>query len=406
MTQNGYHAVFTNTLPLLIEPLDTLFFRDGRPFQSGMRAWGGFPPPQTLAGMIRSHVMQESSIDPKGIHNLRGTDSDHEWFSHLAVRGPWLAKHDRRELVDIYTPPPANLRQEKESPGKKDSHFHFLAPLHPDFDLPGWKSPHHDYDMRPLLSRGASGKLEPVDGFLNKGGLKKVLEGETPDPSEVKQGEDLNKLYQFEDRTGIGIDAASQTASEGLIYSVRHLRLKEGIVFYAEVGLEGDEESLERIHSFFPKEGITLPFGGEGRRVRITPLKNGFQWPKAPETPSPDKGGYTTLLISPTILIPREDSKGEAWHPPNIGKLTGAAIGRPRPISGWDMSKQQGKSTRQGLPKPTRYAVEAGGIYFWQDGRKAEGTREHPDLYQLAHTPKERSSGWGTALRGIWHWTK
>ena len=36
-------------LGLRLEPLDTLFFRDGRPFDAAARASGGLPQPQPLA---------------------------------------------------------------------------------------------------------------------------------------------------------------------------------------------------------------------------------------------------------------------------------------------------------------------------------------------------------------------
>ncbi len=47
------------TTSLLIEPLDVLLFRDGRPFSAGMDHLAGsvFPPlPSTIAGFIRSRL--------------------------------------------------------------------------------------------------------------------------------------------------------------------------------------------------------------------------------------------------------------------------------------------------------------------------------------------------------------
>ena len=41
---------------LKIDPLDVLFFRDGRPFGAAIRASGRLPNPQTLAGALRERI--------------------------------------------------------------------------------------------------------------------------------------------------------------------------------------------------------------------------------------------------------------------------------------------------------------------------------------------------------------
>ena len=40
----------TSRIGLILEPLDVLFFRDGRPFEAGIRVGGQAIMPQTLAG--------------------------------------------------------------------------------------------------------------------------------------------------------------------------------------------------------------------------------------------------------------------------------------------------------------------------------------------------------------------
>ncbi|MBN1903298.1 hypothetical protein JW926_18410, partial [Candidatus Sumerlaeota bacterium] len=58
-------------LSLIIEPLDTLFFRDGRPFGPTDHSNSGLPVPQTLAGMVKTRLMHLYNVKPHEMHNLR-----------------------------------------------------------------------------------------------------------------------------------------------------------------------------------------------------------------------------------------------------------------------------------------------------------------------------------------------
>ena len=51
------------TVGLRIDPLDVLFFRDGRPFTPASRGASGLPTPQTLAGAVRTHLLQHAGCD-------------------------------------------------------------------------------------------------------------------------------------------------------------------------------------------------------------------------------------------------------------------------------------------------------------------------------------------------------
>ena len=44
----------TRRVGLCLNPLDVLFFRDGRPFEAASRAYGGLPLPRTFAGALRT----------------------------------------------------------------------------------------------------------------------------------------------------------------------------------------------------------------------------------------------------------------------------------------------------------------------------------------------------------------
>lgn len=389
---------------LLIDPLDTLFFRDGRPFGAGDFARGGMPTPQTLYGMIQRYVLRSLGKLNAPIHGSRGNDG--AWYRSVAVRGPWLARKSKDNHVqDLYLPVPADVM--KLGKGEAGT-LQRLAPLDPKIEMPGWDAPdwvEPSQPLRPLVHLGEGGKLEPHGGYLTLEEMKDYLRGNTPKLAK------RHPLFFHEARTGIAIDADKQATVDGALYSARHLRLEKDIYFYAEVGLEpAHAAAFGDLKKLFEGAGVTLPFGGEGRRVNIRAVDSPVKWPEVPPDVAPEVGGFTTVLIAPAMLGPRPGTNGKGWHPPQLARLCAAAVGKPLAVSGWSLGgrsvEQDGKEAAQvgpNLPKPARYAVDAGSVYFWQAGKNAEPGRT-PGRPQLTHKPCDRAAGWGVALRGVWKW--
>jgi len=392
---------------LLIEPLDTLFFRDGRPFDPADRGRSGLPIPQTLAGMVRTYLMRLAGIESRDMHGLRDKESNSgRWLAHIAVQGPWLARIPHEDSVEeLYFPAPAHLVEDES---KK---LELLAPLSPSIHVPGWRSRSRTYDkMRPLMHLGDwQSRARPKGGYLTLAGITSVLNGEVPNLDRSNGTAEWVRpdcLFDHENRVGIGVNSDTHTTGDGQIYSASHLRLREHIGFYAEVGWEEGappftfDDHLERA---FPPEGVILPFGGEGRRVRVRPVDR-INWPKVDDIPSPDQGGFTMLLISPVIFHPRktaEDPDRPVWQPPDNGILAGAAIPHPLAISGWDLA---GDADNHWKPRQSGrgFAVPAGAVYFWQNGRHAKPDLKPPPWHNMAEKLQERAAGWGMALRGRW----
>jgi SOS regulatory protein LexA len=55
-------TVSSTTVGIALDPLDVLFFRDGRPFTASERLLSGLPLPQTLAGAIRTALLQRIAV--------------------------------------------------------------------------------------------------------------------------------------------------------------------------------------------------------------------------------------------------------------------------------------------------------------------------------------------------------
>ncbi len=449
-----------HVIGLLAIPIDPMFFRDGRPFGAASRGESGLPTPQTAYGMIKTFLMRRLGLDPRTIHGLRGSDNDKAWFSRVVVRGPWLAaiREERLEapmLTDVFVPMPAHVvvDGDKRSAGAPK----LLAPVREDLRALGWSTPPipgRNAPLHVLWPLGAAtGSFRPATGWLGREGLQEVLNGKPPSGDKVFCDDDL---FQHEDRIGIGV-GPNGTASDSMIYSVRLKRFATpdpcrkrarldpscAIGFYIEVGVETPND-FELLKSNLADVGA-LPFGGEGRRVRIHRLDQPWQWPKtAPATAvAGDAGGFATILISPALwgdgaLQNRgEDAVRGRFTPTEMaGDLVALAMGKPAAVSGWDRAGRQSAEDHRNQtdvppesPRPTRYAIPAGSVIFWQRGRTPAG-ESTPDVeaispppsssdergrtpagkstldgqWQLAQTPAEAAIGWGLALSANWSW--
>jgi CRISPR-associated protein Cmr3 len=361
---------------LLLEPLDVLFFRDGRPFGATSRVVSGHPLPQTLAGAVWTALLQKYGCDfarltayarqqgqSNGMTTIRqaieaaGAPS---WITSVQVRGPWLASNNKTPL-EIYLPMPAVIYKSKNA--QDDTHYHCLVPQ--GNDLPGWESPE---GLRPLwLARREP--AEPAEGFITLAGLKTFLKEQTVTAHQIKK---TKELLAHDFRTGIVIRPDCLTTEEGGIYGIGMLALAPGMSYYIEVLLpaEAPADALAGIN--------TLSFGGEARRVRIEKTDK-VTWPEI--RPEDAKQKPLLVLTTPGLFA-------AGWKPRCLEKhIVAAAVPGAVAVSGWDLAR--------GGPKPTRFAAAAGSVYFLD---------ALPDDLPEALSDEEtdRRQGWGCYVKGVW----
>ncbi len=111
----------TARIGLCLEPLDVLFFRDGRPFAAATRATSGQPVPQTLAGAVWTALLTKFGCDferlaeevrRRPIREAVLAAGTPEWLVEVSVRGPWLARSSVTDGdgPDVLVPAPAMLQ--------------------------------------------------------------------------------------------------------------------------------------------------------------------------------------------------------------------------------------------------------------------------------------------------------
>jgi len=357
-------------LSLSLCPLDTLFFRDARPFDSDSsgQSNSGLPSPQTLAGAIRTLLLDAHGVNLEKFgkrvkHNgsfdqaLQEIGGSVSALTDVKIAGPWLCQDGK-----IFLPIPSNLKSTKPFPSsltKKD-----LVRLDPLRTPPrGWQP--MKSGLLPLWYHGRTSLKSLTGCYLTFDGMQTYLEGGKP---EIKDIVSADQLFATDRRVGIGIDEKHNTTAEGMIYSAGMLALKKDVTFYAEV--TGNSSTIDPLK----KSGLLMKFGGEGRYVEVLTQADTI-WPNTSTT-----GGDGTLMILTT------PAWFDGWKPSNLSCIAASVAGFDG-ISGWDLAS--------GGPKPNRFMVQAGSVYFLRN--KEQLPRELVNY-------NDSLVGWGNYLKGTWNY--
>jgi CRISPR-associated protein Cmr3 len=370
---------------LLIEPHDSLFFRDGRPFnqddEGAAHIASLFPPsPRTVAQMIRAalaagrgwtggdwrdrqDLVQELGDGPENIGRLRFT-------------APVLVKIAGGNAAEPVYPAPLALVARFDENGEIIA----VARLSPgrafscDFSNGKARLP------RLAAEDGAAG-WKALDGwYVTHDGLQQFLDGENPDPNTFAK---LGRLAPTERRVGIARDAGTRQAVSGALFATDHRRLA------------GKQERYAICSGFAGAEGWTYarhrPFGGEHR----------FAWLDETEPPPslrpciPAPGDTVCYLIVTTSpMLPSDDG----WRTPSgkpardlPGQLVSACVGKPVMLGGWySLGANFG-------PQPLQPHLPAGSVWFMKSSRDEFSGVELPASIGL-----RAEFGYGGCVYGFW----
>lgn len=329
------------TISLLIESLDVLLFRDGKPFSAGMDhlAQSIFPPfPTTLTGFIRSKLFLESDLNWDRARQQFGNLGGPDGYGSFRIRGLFL----RKDGID-YVPVPMDFVK-----GKNSGEYRFISPIQRSV-VPDIAANFPDRDLLHLWVR-TDEPVETPTGFIHLSDLfDRCLLGRRLEAKSILSDADF---IAREPRTQISVDRASRTANDGGLFTVEFLRPLEEVGFHAR--FEGVQ---------WPGRSGLDTLGGERRPVRWTVLD---RWTPPGTKPIEEKvqssGRFKLVLLAPAVF-------DEGWHPGQRfngylkevsveAKLVAAAVGRPVRIGGFDLHR--------GTPKPMRPAVPAGSVYFYE----------------------------------------
>ena len=321
---------------LEITALDTLFFRDGKPFNKGAETWADaiFPPyPATIYGALRTAYFDANPVVFSRLKENEELNSEADPTTKLKINNIFLKNQN-----GFIFKTPRNILEK----GKKDD-FEILT----EFDN-NFLCNHSAYKI--LKSSGEKAKYK--ESQISKNNFEDYLDAKYDNIQILK-----NPIFISEPKVGIAIDSETGTSKEEHLYRVDMMRPQEEVKIVIDFeGLEFDDE-------------IVFKLGGEGKFVHAN-LKNENHKIEMPEIDSK----FLLYLNTPAIFtkgwipnwIDEESLIGEIPNTNLKIKLISWAIGKPNFIGGFDMAK--------GRPKPMFKAVPAGSVYFMEiiEGDPAE----------------------------------
>jgi len=355
-----------------IEPIDTLFFRDGKPFSMGDQstAFGIFPPyPSTLFGAIRTGIIAqnqgfENFLDGNMASEI-GTVNDCSSAS-FRLKGVFLYNTNDDYL---YFPAPLDLVTEDEEKA-------MMAVVR--------KSPpfltNINFKYYPFAEKMESAKS--VNGYyVLHTDLSAYLNG-----SKTELDIYPEKIFcHIEYKTGIKINPLTKTVEEGNLYRVGMRRFKKDFT------LACDFEGAPSLR----QKGV-LKLGGEGKIIHYTTIP--LQLPDNRETVLRGirKTGILKLYFATPALFKNgwvPDKELINGHDYSLELLT-ATVGTPLSVGGWDMGKNNGK----GGHKPMMRAVPAGSVYYFQI--KNGSPKDVFDTFNYRNLGQRSNEGFGLAMVG------
>jgi len=354
-----------------IRPLDTLFFRTGKPFTMGEDTWAEslFPPyPSTLYGAIRSFlIFQREGL--KAFKNGKYKDDigTPDKKGSLKIKGPLLSKNS-----ELFFPAPLDLAKL----GERLISLVFI------------KKPQafiSDYPLSHILINKSKDQVKESEGWLTDIEFKDYLKNKKTEISFIKSID----LFLPEPKIGIARKKITLTAKEGYLYRIPMIRVCKEVSLVAEV--EGISD--------MPKTGI-IQLGGESKGVKFEVIENIFERLENIDLNLENKF-FKIYFATPAVFkkgwipewINEENFEGEYPKPGGVKlKLVGCAIGKPIHIGGWDIAKNRSK--------PLYKAIPPGSVYYFKvldnsDSLKIKETFHFKNISDL--NPEE---GFGLSIVG------
>jgi len=357
-----------------IDAIDTLFFKDGKPFSMGEETWadGIFPPsPSVIYGALCSYILSENNSYTK--------IKQEELFNELKITNIFY-----RIKNDNYFPLPLDFVYKKnKSAAEKNREKN--TKLYKVSLLTGKQMNVVSSIPNPISVIRADDEVEGLsNAFINDTTLLNYLQGYIDSEIDCI---DINDHLIIESKIGIGRDNKTHTTEESKLYRVGMRRPKN---FSIIVDLKG----IEQIN----KKTNFIKLGAEGKIAKISQAKISYSFQNDIsitsnyfkiylQTPSFFKKGWLPSWIDENTFIGQYNDLKL--------KLITAFIGKPLNLGGFDMLKK--------MPKPMRKAVPAGSVYYFEilngDFEKVKNSFNNKSISEF----NTDIFGYGLALVGIYN---
>ena len=348
-----------------ISALDTLFFRDGKPFSMGDDTWatGVFPPlPSVFYGMIRTAFASQNNIVASDIEART---------ENLKITSILLKLDD-----EIIYPYPADLFSTKKLAEENKARN---LELFENKTLSNIKKEEYSH----LLSTKTN---EKVTDFSKKAFISAITFEEYLSGEKEHSFINIDKIITSEAKIGIGKDLSTNITSEGKLYRVGMKRLE---YFDAE-----KPENSKKLHFVVEYENLELgkigivKLGAEGKTARYQTIRqHKISMPKI------DK--YLKIYLASPAIFKDGNSPNfiKERNLEGIGfDLLTCSIGKPIYVGGFDMKKRE--------PKIMQKAVPAGSVYYIKSDNALELAKK---LHGKSISEQMQEQGFGICYCGTFN---
>ena len=363
-----------------LNPVDTLFFRNGTPFSAGSSPQQDvaslFPPhPPTVVGALRAALARRNGWKvgacwPKQLEEVLGTGPDD--LGALTFEGPFVLQCRKPLFVS-----PRHVLGQIE---KKQWVPRVL--LRPGCAV---KCDLGDAIQLPDVSAKFDGikQCKAGDGFwFTIEGMQKVLNGRLPCSNHVKPS---RQLWSEEMRVGLERDQNRRTAEDGKLYSSRHVRLKRDVSLGMRIGGIPNEWKL-------PKDDLVL-LGGESRLASCEQCSEFVSF-TVPEGKIEENGYFTVIALSPLDLNEAIIQPGQHLDIPGGVKVISACLDRPDRIGGWNSIAR--------APLPLHSVLPSGSVLFCQASEPKHLISAANKGKGLLRLGRRKAWGFGVVAVGAW----
>jgi CRISPR-associated protein Cmr3 len=365
---------------MLLEPVDTLFFRDGTPFSAGSASQddvgGLFPPhPTTVVGALRASLARRNGWSgrgrwPRELDEILGDGPDD--LGRISLDGPFVV-HDNEPIFRA----PRHLLGSTEA-GRWRPRVILRPGAAVACDLGGGvrlpEAPQTEHAVE---------ELKPGDGlWLTRTGMNTMLRGQLPAEDEVMS---TSQLWSEERRIGLQRDRGTRTAREGMLYSTRHVRMRPGVAL--GVCVHGLPEGWELPY------GEVIALGGESRMVECRPWDVDLNL-GAPLSALEGDGKVVVIALTPLDLAPQVCVGQVPVAAPGDVRVISACLGRPQRIGGWDSLARR--------PLPLRSILPAGSVLFCKIDNPLRFCDALAGITGLPRVGARQRWGFGVVALGAW----
>lgn len=371
-----------------VRPIDPLLFGDNRSARAGL-----------------DHVRLDQDLSPHTLHGAIG--------QFLADRSPpWPRATLGEKVDDVFTGKPGSIASLLGFAVEHDRRLWFARPRHlrlkrrsirKDLEAIELLTPRADADAvtsggdpELLLDTIEDEELES-DVLVDLRLLGDLLQG-TLSGSISDQAITADSVYARDLRPGLAIEPVTGVAAEGMLFTRPYRRFRtpradeqteadgSGIVGWLATPGEIDPTSSSLASG-------TAYLGGDRGRVKmhlfplsddpLAELRNEIVASASEE----ETDGFLLYLLTPGLATsgsPRYDG----------AEPVAAALGKPRYVSGWNVSL--------GRPRELRALVPAGSVYFYRWPPAADRGRLVERLWLSTLSDEGAAAGFGRVLPGIW----